>query len=208
MIADFNATNGQGITVVGEQIPWDGGGYSNTVFTAAMGGGGPDVASWKLTATPSFVANDLLAPLDEYLSGWDGYGEIEESLWNVMKEAGRRRSGIRHALEHPGSVRVLSSLPVRGGGRQRAHHLSGIPRRLRGPHRQRRVRLRHARRQGRAGALGQLRLRARRHLRGPHHPRSRAGHAGLHRPVPKGLHAAHRPHRRLQPDSSTTSKAG
>ncbi len=88
MIADFNATNGQGITVVGEQIPWDGGGYSNTVFTAAMGGGGPDVASWKLTATPSFVANDLLAPLDEYLSDWDGYGEIEESLWNVMKEAG------------------------------------------------------------------------------------------------------------------------
>ena len=67
MIADFNATNGKGITVVGEQIPWDGGGYSNTVFTAAMGGGGPDVASWKLTATPSFVANDLLAPLDDYL---------------------------------------------------------------------------------------------------------------------------------------------
>ena len=88
MIADFNATNDKGITVVGEQIPWDGGGYSNTVFTAAMGGGGPDVASWKLTATPSFVANDLLAPLDEHLATWDGYSEIEESLWNVMRQAG------------------------------------------------------------------------------------------------------------------------
>lgn len=88
MISDFNATNGQGITVVGEQIPWDGGGYSNTVFTAAMGGGGPDVASWKLTATPSFVANDLLAPLDEYLKTWDNYSEIETSLWDVMRQAG------------------------------------------------------------------------------------------------------------------------
>ncbi|MDD3213411.1 MAG: sugar ABC transporter substrate-binding protein [Eubacteriales bacterium] len=88
MIADFNATNGQGITVVGEQVPWDGGGYSNTVFTAAMGGGGPDVASWKLTATPSFVANDLLAPLDTYLADWANYNEIEASLWDVMREAG------------------------------------------------------------------------------------------------------------------------
>ncbi|NLV59695.1 MAG: sugar ABC transporter substrate-binding protein [Clostridiales bacterium] len=88
MIADFNATNGKGITVVGEQIPWDGGGYSNTVFTAAMGGGGPDVASWKLTATPSFVANDLLAPLDDYLKDWEGYNEIESTLWDVMRQVG------------------------------------------------------------------------------------------------------------------------
>lgn len=103
MIADFNATNGMGITVVGEQIPWDGGGYSNTVFTAAMGGGGPDVASWKLTATPSFVANDLLAPLDEYLASWDGYSEIEDSLWNVMRQAG----GTDQVFVMPWNTQVL-----------------------------------------------------------------------------------------------------
>lgn len=88
MIADFNATNGKGITVVGSQVPWDGGGYSNTVFTAAMGGGGPDVATWKLTATPAFVANDLLAPLDGYLENWADYEQIEESLWEVMRQVG------------------------------------------------------------------------------------------------------------------------
>ncbi len=103
MIADFNATNGQGITVVGEQIPWDGGGYSNTVFTAAMGGGGPDVASWKLTATPSFVANDLLAPLDDYLAAWENYDEIEASLWDVMREAG----GSDQVFVMPWNTQVL-----------------------------------------------------------------------------------------------------
>ncbi len=103
MIEDFNATNGQGITVVGEQIPWDGGGYSNTVFTAAMGGGGPDVASWKLTATPSFVANDLLAPLDDYLAAWENYDEIEASLWDVMREAG----GSDQVFVMPWNTQVL-----------------------------------------------------------------------------------------------------
>lgn len=88
MIADFNATNGKGITVVGEQIPWDGGGYSGTVFTAAIGGGGPDVASWKLTATPQFVASDLLAPLDEYIDKWEDKDQIESSLYDVMRSAG------------------------------------------------------------------------------------------------------------------------
>jgi len=88
MIADFNATNGKGITVVGEQIPWDGGGYSNNLLTAAIGGGGPDVASFKLTATPSFVGNDLLEPLDSYLANWDKKGEISDSLYEVMRTAG------------------------------------------------------------------------------------------------------------------------
>ena len=103
MIADFNATNGQGITVVGEQIPWDGGGYSNTVFTAVMGGGGPDVASWKLTATPSVVANDLLAPLDEYLANWADYSQIETSLWDAMKQAG----GTDQVFVMPWNTQVL-----------------------------------------------------------------------------------------------------
>ena len=48
MIADFNATNSRGTVIVGEQIPWDGGAYSNTLLQAAIGGGGPDVATFKL----------------------------------------------------------------------------------------------------------------------------------------------------------------
>ena len=88
MIADFNATNGKGITVVGESRPWDGGKYSNDMLTAAIGGGGPDVSTFKLTATPSFVANDLLAPLDEYINAWEDKDQINESLYNTMRAAG------------------------------------------------------------------------------------------------------------------------
>ena len=88
MIADFNATNGKGITVVGEQYPWDGGGFSQNLLTAAIGGGGPDVASFKLTATPSFVGNDLLAPLDEFIDAWADKDQINESLYNTMRSAG------------------------------------------------------------------------------------------------------------------------
>lgn len=87
IVAKFNAENGKGITVVAEQVPWDGGGYSNTVFTAAMGGGAPDCAAWKLTATPLFVANNLLEPLDSYVAGWDGKGDIPENIYDVMRTA-------------------------------------------------------------------------------------------------------------------------
>lgn len=88
MVKDFNATNGKGITVVAEEYPWDGGKYSETLFTAAMGGGGPDTASWKLTATPLFTANNLLAELDPFLATWDKKHDIDENLWNIMKQAG------------------------------------------------------------------------------------------------------------------------
>lgn len=87
MIADFNATNGKGITVVGEQIPWDGGSYSNTLLQAAIGGGGPDVATFKLTATPSFVNNGLLENLDPYIANWAQKDDINENMYSVMKSA-------------------------------------------------------------------------------------------------------------------------
>ena len=103
MIADFNATNGKGITVVGEQYPWDGGGYSNNLLTAAIGGGAPDVATFKLTATPSFVNNGLLANLDELIDGWDGKAEIEPSLFDVMRSA----SGTDSVYVMPWNTQVL-----------------------------------------------------------------------------------------------------
>ena len=87
MIDDFNATNGKGITVIGQQYPWDGGAYSQNLLTAAIGGGGPDVATFKLTATPSFVGNDLLANLDEFIANWEDKDQINENLYNTMRTA-------------------------------------------------------------------------------------------------------------------------
>lgn len=103
IIAKFNAENGKGITVVGEESPWDGGAYSENLFNACMGGGGPDVATWKLTSTPLFLNNDLLADLSPYLKGWEGYSDIDENMFNVMKDA----SGTDDVYVMPWNVQVL-----------------------------------------------------------------------------------------------------
>ncbi|MDD3367969.1 MAG: sugar ABC transporter substrate-binding protein [Lachnospiraceae bacterium] len=103
IIAKFNAENGKGITVVGEEYPWDGGAYSENVFNACMGGGGPDCASWKLTSTPSFVNNDLLLPLDDYVAGWDKKDDIDANLYDVMKSA--TEDGKMYVM--PWNVQVL-----------------------------------------------------------------------------------------------------
>jgi len=103
MIADFNATNGKGIKVVGEQYPWDGGAYSNNLLTTALGGGAPDVSTFKLTATPSFVGNNQLANLDELIANWADKDQINENLYNVMKSA----SGTDSVYVMPWNTQVL-----------------------------------------------------------------------------------------------------
>jgi len=103
MAADFSATNGKNITVVAEEYPWDGGAYSQTVFRAVMGGGGPDASYFKLTSTPLFLANGLLANLDEYIANWKEKDKIEDSLYNTMKEA----SGTDSIYVMPWSTQIL-----------------------------------------------------------------------------------------------------
>lgn len=88
IINKFNAENGKGITVVGEESPWDGGAYSENLFNAKMGGGDIDCATWKLTSTPLFVNNDLLADLTPMIDAWADQDDIDENIYNIMKEAG------------------------------------------------------------------------------------------------------------------------
>lgn len=85
MVDDFNATNGKNITVELVVHPWNGGQYSEDLFNVAMGGGAPDTAGFKLTSTPLFVANDLLEPLDSYIDKWDGKDQIEDNLYNTLR---------------------------------------------------------------------------------------------------------------------------
>ena len=88
IIEKFNKENEKGIEVVGEEVPWDGGAYSENLFNACMGGGSPDVATWKLTSTPLFVNNDLLTDLTPYIDKWEYKDDIPENIYNIMKEAG------------------------------------------------------------------------------------------------------------------------
>lgn len=103
MVADFNSTNKSNIKVVAQEYPWDGGAYSETLFTAAMGGGGPDVAAWKLTSTPLFTSNKLLANLDSYISSWSDKDDIDSSLYDTMKQA----SGTESIYVMPWNTQVL-----------------------------------------------------------------------------------------------------
>ena len=88
IIEKFNKENEKGIEVVGEEVPWDGGAYSENLFNACMGGGSPDVATRKLTSTPLFVNNDLLTDLTPYIDKWEDKDDIPENIYNIMKEAG------------------------------------------------------------------------------------------------------------------------
>ena len=88
IIKKFNAENGKGITVIGEESPWDGGAYSENLFNAKMGGGDVDCATWKLTSTPLFVNNGLLADLTPMIDAWDKKSDIDDNIYNIMVEAG------------------------------------------------------------------------------------------------------------------------
>jgi multiple sugar transport system substrate-binding protein len=100
---EFNATNDKNITVVAEEYPWDGGAYSETLFRVVMGGGGPDTSSAKLTSTPLFTANNLLANLDSFIENWEDKDEIEESLYDTMRQA----SGTDSIYLMPWNTQVL-----------------------------------------------------------------------------------------------------
>lgn len=103
IVTEFNETNTSNITVNAEEYPWDGGAYSENLFTAAMGGGGPDIATWKLTATPLFTANNLLANLDDFIANWDQKDDIDANIYDVMKEA----SGGESLYVMPWNIQVL-----------------------------------------------------------------------------------------------------
>ncbi|GAA0310461.1 multiple sugar transport system substrate-binding protein [Gracilibacillus halotolerans] len=103
IITEFNETNDKGITVVGEEYPWDGGGFMETLFTASVGGGAPDVATFKLTSTPLFTANDLLANLDDYIENWDKKDDIDPNIYDIMKTA----SGTDSIYLMPWNTQVL-----------------------------------------------------------------------------------------------------
>ena len=59
IVKKFNESNGKGITVVAEEYPYDNGAYIQNMMTAVLGGGGPDVACFKMDSVPLYSANDL-----------------------------------------------------------------------------------------------------------------------------------------------------
>lgn len=87
IVKSFNETNGKSITVTAEEYPWDSGGFTDSVFTAAMGGGGPDISTFKLQAGKMFAANKLLADMSSYVEGWEDKAQLNDGIWAMMKDS-------------------------------------------------------------------------------------------------------------------------
>ncbi len=103
IIAKFNAENEGEITVIGEESPWDGGAYSENLFNVVMGGGDVDCATWKLTSTPLFMNNNLLANLTPFIDNWEMKDEIDDNMYDVMRLA----SSSEDVYVMPWNVQVL-----------------------------------------------------------------------------------------------------
>ena len=106
IVKKFNETNGKGITVVAEEQPWDGGAYSNNLLNACIGGGGPDVATFKLTSTPAFVENKLLADLTDMINGAFAVGaqgvefDLRQQAGVPLADARAMQEGVKRRSRH------------------------------------------------------------------------------------------------------------
>ncbi len=87
IVKSFNDSNKKNITVTAEEYPWDSGKFTNTVFTAVMGGGGPDISTFKLQAGKMFAANKVLADMSSYIDKWADKSQISDSIWTAMKNS-------------------------------------------------------------------------------------------------------------------------
>jgi len=87
IVKEFNETNGQNIVVTAEEYPWNSGGFTDSVFTAVIGGGGPDISTFKLQAGRMFAANNLLADMSSYVDSWSDESQIADGVWDMMSNA-------------------------------------------------------------------------------------------------------------------------
>lgn len=87
IVTKFNESNGKNITVKAEEYPWESGGFTDSIFTAIMGGGGPDMSTFKLQAGKMFANNNLLADMSSYVDGWSDKGQLSDGVWTMMKNS-------------------------------------------------------------------------------------------------------------------------
>ncbi|MBE9640330.1 ABC transporter substrate-binding protein [Salipiger mangrovisoli] len=82
LIAAFEEAN-PGITVEAENVPWNS--YYDQLYTAIIGGNAPDAAMVKAFAQPRLVEMGALAPIDDWLAGWDGTAALQDNLIDLVK---------------------------------------------------------------------------------------------------------------------------
>jgi multiple sugar transport system substrate-binding protein len=94
LVEQFHATHPD-IIVDFEMIPL--GQYYDRLLVAASSGSAPDAARFKEWWLGDFVENDLLEPLDPFIDGWPGAGDVIENLYNTGRT---RADGPVYMLPH------------------------------------------------------------------------------------------------------------
>lgn len=90
LVARFQKANPD-IEVEAQSIPWGGGtDYYNRLFAALAAGNPPDCAMLKLANQAQLLEMGALVPLDDFLRGWPGRGDIGEDLWRITRAADGR----------------------------------------------------------------------------------------------------------------------
>ena len=85
LVAKFEAAN-PGIKVAAESIPWGGGNdYYTRLFAALIAGNGPDCAMVKLNNQARLMEMEALAPLDDFVGGWEARGDIPDNIWTLTR---------------------------------------------------------------------------------------------------------------------------
>lgn len=87
IVKAFNESNGKGITVTAEEFPWNSGGFMEDTFTTIMGGGGPDMSTFKVSSGSLYSSNGLLADMSAYVDAWEDKAQISDAAWDIMTGA-------------------------------------------------------------------------------------------------------------------------
>jgi multiple sugar transport system substrate-binding protein len=82
LVAEFEAKH-PGISIEAENVPWNS--YYDNLYTAIVGGSGPDAAMVKLFAQPRLVEMGALEPIGDRIDRWPGKSDLLDNLLELNK---------------------------------------------------------------------------------------------------------------------------
>lgn len=84
IVEEYNNTNTMNVTVTAEENAWNNGGYTEDMYVAVAGGGGPDVSTFRGSAASMYNNGGYLLNLTDMINAWEDKDTIPESFWNVI----------------------------------------------------------------------------------------------------------------------------
>lgn len=87
IVEEYNNTNTMNVTVTAEENAWNDGGYTEDMYVAVAGGGGPDISTFRSSAAAMYYNGDYLLNLTDMVNEWEDKEAIPDSFWNVISQS-------------------------------------------------------------------------------------------------------------------------